>query len=126
MPLIETAGWRIPKENHDRMLELARVGADGNGGLEYQRQHPDKLFYRKTRTFFASEEGSSEETWFFIDEYDDEDDYQKAREVYRSDPDALSIGASFREALLALIVPGSMWGPLHCTELEPLTVVFDR
>jgi len=46
--------------------------------------------------------------------------------VYRTDPDALSIGASFRAALLALIVPGSMWGPLRRTELEPLTVVFDR
>jgi hypothetical protein len=49
MPLIETAGWRIPKENHDRMLELARVGVDGDGGLDYQRKHPEKLFYRKTR-----------------------------------------------------------------------------
>jgi hypothetical protein len=105
MPLIETARWRIPKENHDRMLELARVGVDGDGGLDYQRKHPEKLFYRKTRTFCTSEEGSAEETWFFIDEYDDLDAYEKAHEVYRTDPDALSKGASFREALMSLIVP---------------------
>jgi len=46
------------------MLQLARVGPDGNGGLQYQRKHPDKLFYRKTRTFFTSEDGSAEESWF--------------------------------------------------------------
>jgi hypothetical protein len=101
MPLIETAGWRIPKENHDQMLELASVGSDGNGGLEFQRRHPEKLFYRKTRTFFTSEEGSPEETWFLIDEYDTDADCREAHEVYKTDPDAVSIGAAFREALLA-------------------------
>jgi len=93
---------------------------------DYQRKHPEKLFYRKTRTFFTSEEGSSEEIWFFIDEYDHLEAYEKAHEVYRTDPDALSKGASFRDALMSLIVPGSMWGPMRCTELPPLTVEFDR
>lgn len=123
MPLIETAGWRVPKEHHDAMLALARDGVPGEDhtGMDYQRSHPDRFFYRKTRTFACSEPDSDEESWFFVDEYDSQEDYDSAHRAY-GDPVEARHGAAFGAALRKLIVPGSMWGPKVYFEQEPLTV----
>ena len=62
--LVNILRWRVPKENSGRVLEIWQ------GMMEWQRAHPDKVTYARSRFFTFSAEGSSEESWMFLDDYE--------------------------------------------------------
>ena len=62
--LVNIVRWRVPKENGGKFLELMRWWMD------WQRVHPEKMRYTRSRVLTMTEEGSSEEHWMYLDEYE--------------------------------------------------------
>jgi hypothetical protein len=107
--------WRILKKNSRKQFELWREMMD------YQRSHPEKVFYIRSRFFTFTEKESSEENWMFLDEYENREDFDKWMKNAREDPELKKLMDEFFPRWDALIVPGSrkmeVW-----TEVEKLTV----
>ena len=61
--LVNIVRWRVRKEDSRRHLEIWREMMD------WQRAHPEKVAYTRSRFFTFSAEGSSEESWMFLDDY---------------------------------------------------------
>ena len=51
--LVNIVRWRIAKEHSSRQLEVWREMMD------YQRSHPEKVFYTRSRFFTSGEEGEA-------------------------------------------------------------------
>jgi hypothetical protein len=83
--LINVLRWRIPKENSEKQLEVWREMMD------YQRSHRDKVYYTRSRFFNSTEEGSSEESWMFLDEYERREDYEKWMKAVREDAELVKL-----------------------------------
>ena len=113
--LVNTLRWRIPKENSDRQREFWQEVTD------YQRSHPGKVFYTRSRFFTSTMEGQAEESWMFFDEYEHAEDYQKWMKTVREDPELIALTEPFLSQWDALIVPGSKKGEVW-TEVEGLRV----
>ena len=111
--LINIVRWRIPKENSSRQLEIWREM------MYYQRAHPEKVTYVRSRFFTFSAEGSSEESWMFLDDYERREDFDRWMKAVREDPELIGLMESFFPEWDALIVPGSKQGEVW-TEVESL------
>jgi hypothetical protein len=105
--------WRVPKENSSRQLEIWQEMMD------YQRAHPEKVSYIRSRFFTSSTEGSAEDSWMFLDDYECREDFDRWMKAVREDPDLVRLAESFHPGWDALIVPGSRKGELW-TEVESL------
>ena len=81
--------WRIPKENSRRQLEIWREMMD------YQRAHPEKVSYTRSRFFTSSTEGPAEESWMFLDDYERREDFDRWMKAVREDPDLVRLVKSF-------------------------------
>jgi hypothetical protein len=73
-----------------------------------------------------TEEGSSEEHWMFIDEYDNREAYDKTMKTMREDPEWAPIVDAFFPKWNAVIVPGSRKKGEVWTEVEGLTIPFEK
>jgi len=113
--LVNIVRWRIPKEHSGRQRGLWQEMMD------WQRAHPEKVFYTRSRFFTSSKEGAAEEDWMFLDEYERPEDYQKWMKTVREDPALIALMEPFFPQWDALIGPGSkkveVW-----TEIESLRV----
>ena len=114
--LVNTLRWRIPKENSDRQREFWQEVTD------YQRSHPEKVFYTRSRFFTSWEEGASEEAWMFLDDYESREDYDKWIKTVREDPELVELAKSWYPRWDALIVPGLKKRGEVWTEIESLRV----
>jgi len=117
--LVNIVRWRIPKENSSRQLEIWREMMD------YQRAHPEKVSYTRSRFFTFSAEGSSEESWMFLDDYERREDFDRWMKAVREDPELISLMESFFPKWDALIVAGSKQGEVW-TEVESLRAEFKQ
>jgi len=115
--LVNIVRWRIPKENNGKQFELWREMMD------YQKSHPEKFYYTRSRFFTSTEEGSSEEKWMFLDEYEDLEGYDKWMKAVRGDPELVKLMDEWMPKWDRLIVPKSKKGEVW-TELEKLRVEF--
>jgi hypothetical protein len=113
--LVNIVRWRIPKEHSSRQLELWQEMMD------YQRSHPERVFYARSRFFTSSKEGASEEDWMFLDEYERPEDYDKWMRAVREDPELIELMESWFPKWDALIIPGSKKGEVW-TEVDSLRV----
>ena len=59
--MINIVRWRIPKENSSKQFEVWREMMD------YQKTHPEKVYYTRSRFYTSTEERASEENWMFLD-----------------------------------------------------------
>lgn len=125
MKIIETATWRIMQENHDEFAEIAIHGPNGDDatGLAWQAAHPEAIYYSKTRNFCRKIEGTNEEEWIFIDEYDSLEDYEKSHETLYSDPAYEEMKREGYKHTMSLMVPGSnpehsVWEEVPGTNME--------
>jgi hypothetical protein len=115
---INIVKWRVPKENSGKLLEFMRWWMD------WQRAHPEKFYYTRSRLFTFIEEGSSEENWMFLDEYERREDFRKQRRAIRDDPElSRVVKDECYPKFDALVVPGSRKGEVW-TEVEKLRVEF--
>jgi hypothetical protein len=117
--LVNIVRWRIAKENSGGQLELWREMMD------YQRSHPEKVFYARSSFFTSSKEGASEEDWMFLDEYERREDYDRWMKAVREDPELIELMERWFPNWDALIVPGSKKGEVW-TEVESLRVESQR
>ena len=78
--------------------------------MDYQRAHPEKVSYTRSRFFTSSTEGSAEESWMFLDDYERREDFDRWMKAVREDPDLVRLAESFYPDWDALIVPGSRKG----------------
>ena len=69
--LVNIVRWRVPKENSSKQFDIWREMMD------YQKSHPEKCSYTRSRFFTFTEEGASEENWMLLDEYEDRAGYEK-------------------------------------------------
>jgi hypothetical protein len=84
-----------------------------------------KMTYARSRFFTFSAEGSSEESWMFLDDYERREDFDRWVKAVREDPELVSLTKSFMPEWDSLIVPGSKQGEVW-TEVESLRAEFTR
>jgi len=113
--LIDIFRWRIPKENGKKQLDGWREVMD------YQRSHPEKFHYTRSRFFTLTEEGSGEENWMYIDEYEDREAYDKMMKAFAEDLELVKLKKEWKPKWDPLIVPGSKKGEVWI-EVEKLRV----
>ena len=113
--LVNIVRWRIPKESHEKQFEFWREV------LDYQRSHSEKFHYTRSRFYTMTEEGSSQERWMFIDEYDSREAYDKNMKTMHEDPEVVKLADEWFPKWDTLIVPKSRKGEVW-TELEKLRV----
>ena len=114
--LINIGRWRILKKDSKKQFELWREMMD------YQRSHPEKVFFTRSRFFTFTEKGSSEENWMFLDEYERSEDFDKWMKIVREDLELSKLANEFFPKWDALIIPGSKKSEVW-TEVETLRVV---
>jgi hypothetical protein len=112
--------WRIPKENSAKHFELW-----SELWVDYPKSHREKFRFTRSRFFTFTEEGSSEESWMFLDEYEDQEVYDKQMKALHEDPELVRLLDELFSKLDVLIVPGSMKGQVW-TEVEKLRVDFKQ
>jgi hypothetical protein len=116
--LVNIVRWRVPKENSQKQFEFWREV------LDYQRSHPEKFHWIRSRFYTMSEEGSSEEHWMFLDEYDNREAYDKTMKTMNEDPEVVKLADAWYPKWDALIVPGSRKKGQVWTQVEKLKVEF--
>jgi hypothetical protein len=89
--------------------------------MDYQRSHPEKVFYIRSRFFTFAEKGSSEENWMFLDEYERREDFDKWMKTVHEDPELAKLANEFFTKWDALIIAKSRKTEVW-TEVEELTV----
>ena len=113
--LVNIVRWRVPKKDSEKQLEVWREIMD------YQRSHPEKVFYVRSRFFTFTEKGSSEENWMYIDEYQNREDYDKLNKTAHEDPELMKLVDKSYPRWDALMIQGS-WKSEFWTEVEELRV----
>ena len=114
---VNIARWRVPKENSEKQFELwYKV-------MEYQRSHPEKVFYVLSRFFTFTEKGSSEENWMAIAEYKNREDFDKGMKTIKEDPGFAKLLDEFFPKWDAIIVAESRkheyWTEIKKLKAEP-------
>jgi len=89
--------------------------------MEYQRSHPEKVFYIRSRFFTFTEKGSSEENWMAIADYKNREDFDKGMKTMKEDPEFQKLLDEFFPKWDALIITGSRKHE-YWTEIEKLRV----
>jgi hypothetical protein len=121
--LVNIVRWRVPKESSRKHLEFWRWWMDWQ--RSYQKSHPEKALLTRSRLFRFTEEGSSEENWMFLDEYEAREDFDKQMKIMREDPEIAKV---VKDEVFprwdAVILPGSRKKGEVWTEVEALTVTF--
>jgi hypothetical protein len=113
--LVNIVRWRVLKKDSENQLEVWREIMD------YQRSHPEKDFYVRSRFFTFTEKGSSEENWMFIDEYQNREDFDKWMKTAHEDPELMKLADKSFPRWNALIIQGSKKSEFW-TEVEKLRV----
>ena len=116
--LVNLVRWRVRKEDSNKQFELWREMMD------YQKSHREKFYYTKSRFFTFTEEGSSEENWMFLDDYECREDFDKWMKSVQEDPELVKLMNDFFPKWNALIVPGSKKKGEVWTEVEKLRAEF--
>jgi len=112
--LYEIARWRIPKENSKKHLECWReILAD-------QKAHSEKFHYTRSRIvqFAEAEASSAEETWGWIDEYEDREAYEKMAKAIEEDTEVVKLKNQYHSKWDPLRVPGSFKAELWTEQLK--------
>jgi hypothetical protein len=125
-PLVFVTRWRIPKENHDKMVEYA-AGTLGNYGMDTQRAYPLKVAYSRTRSWFRPSDDGQTEEWWFMDEYDNAEAFEAMQKLVAGE--FTGPGAEARKArhqqLLDVMVPGTTLEPVIYSECEVARIEFE-
>lgn len=114
--LVEIAQWRIRKENSKKHLDL--VQKQVAEALDYQRSHPEKFHYTRSRMFTLTEEGPTDETWMSIDEYEDREAYDKMMKAWEEDPELVKYNKEWKAQWDPMRVPDSLKAELWTERLR--------
>jgi hypothetical protein len=111
----DTQQFRIRKTDHDQALAAAKAVID------YERAHPELLYFTRTRSFFRDDPDNPElEIWMFIDEYDNRDAYWKSLMDAIGKPEGLAI----QKAFVAFMTDEKSSGHQTWTEIKEFRVQY--
>jgi len=105
--------WRVPKEKSKEQLEVWREMID------FQRSHPETVSLLRSRFFTSSDEGSTEENWMFLDEYDSREDFERFVAKWDADQELAKLGEQFFVKWETVMIPKSRKRE-YWTEVEEL------
>jgi hypothetical protein len=101
--LYEIAQWRVPVANNKKHIEFWEKH------LAYQRTHREKFHYIRSRVLSMNDsETLGEEIWMWIDEYENQEAYDKMSKAFRDDPDLSKYRKQAHSRLFSLLVPQSL------------------
>jgi hypothetical protein len=99
--LYDIGQWKVSKANAEKFLEMM------NRFVEWQRQNRRKFYYTHSTFGIVRDEDQSAVTWMYIDEYKDEESYDKFEESFQwSNPENAGF-LKLKEEFASLIVPDS-------------------
>jgi len=110
---VNTIRWRVPKGSSDKQLELWREE------MALQRSNPEGVNYIRSRFFVYAEEGSTEENWMALDEYECREDFDKAMRSWSKDPELVKRSETLFAKWKDIMVPKSRKRE-YWTEVEEL------
>jgi hypothetical protein len=92
--------------------------------MGWQRSHHGKFYYTRSRLLTVTEEGSTEEHWMYLDEYERREDFDRQWRAIRDDPELSRVMKDeCHPRYDALVVPGSRESEVW-TEVDKLRVEF--
>jgi hypothetical protein len=101
--LYEIAQWRVPVANGKKHFEFWEEH------LAYQRTHRERFTYKGTRVLKMNDsETPGEEIWTWIDEYENQEAYDRMSKALRGDPHLSKYRNQARSRFDTLCVPGSL------------------
>lgn len=128
-PLVFVVQWTIPKENHDKLVDLV-TGAVGNYGMDSQRILPLTHFYSRTRHWFKPNPDGATENWWFMDEYDSPEAFramqQQVQDNFKgSNVEKIEKQKERHQQLLDLMVEDTTLEPILYSEVTSARVEFE-
>jgi hypothetical protein len=101
--LYEIAQWRVPVANSKKHIEFWEEH------LAYQRTHREKFYYKRSRILkMNNSETTGEEIWTWIDEYENQEAYDRMSKAMRDDPEVSKYKQKAYSRADTLFVPGSL------------------
>ncbi len=93
--------WKVSKANAEKFLEMM------NRFVEWQKQNRKKFYYTHSKFGIVRDDDQSAQTWMYIDEYEDQESYDKfTKSLQGNDPENAGF-FKLREEFASLIVPDS-------------------
>jgi hypothetical protein len=101
--LYEIAQWRVPVANGKKHIEFWEEH------LAYQRTHREKFSYKRSRVLRMNDsERPGEEIWMWIDEYENQEAYERMSKALRDDPELSKYKEQAHSRADTLFVLGSL------------------
>jgi hypothetical protein len=101
--LYEIAQWRVPIANSRKHIQFWEQH------LAYQRTHREKFSYKKSRVLKMNDsETIGEEIWTWIDEYENQEAYDRMSKALRDDPELSKYKDQAPSRADTVFVPGSL------------------
>ena len=99
--LYDIAQWRVPVANSKKHIEFWEEH------LAYQRTHCEKFSYKRSRILKMNDsETTGEEIWTWIDEYENQEAYDRMSKALRDDPELSKYKQQAYSRADTLFVPG--------------------
>jgi hypothetical protein len=93
--------WKVSDANAKKFLEMM------SRFVEWQKQNSKKFYYTHSTFGILKSEDPSVETWMYIDEYKDQESYDKFIEDFRRNNPEYAGFFKLRDEFESLIVPDS-------------------
>jgi hypothetical protein len=101
--LYEIAQWRVPLANSKKHIEFWKEH------LAFQRIQRERFPYKRSRVLRMSDpETQGEEIWMWIDEYENQEAYDRMSKTLHEDPELSNYRSQAHSRFDALFVPGSL------------------
>jgi len=75
--------------------------------MDYQRTNRDRFCYLRSRFFVLDAKDPTVETWMYIDDYEDQEAFNRMMETWESDVEIAKLKAKFMKEFKSLRVPDS-------------------
>jgi hypothetical protein len=99
--LYDVGTWKVSKANAKKFLEMM------NRFVEWQKHNRKKFYYTRSTFGIVRDDDASTETWMYVDEYKDQESYDKFEESFQwSNPENAGF-LKLKEEFASLIVPDS-------------------
>lgn len=99
--LYDIGQWKVPKANAKKFLVMM------SRFVEWQRRNRKKFHYTHSSYGIVRDEDKSAETWMYIDEYEDQESYDKFVESFQTGSPENAGFLKLKEEFESLIVPDS-------------------
>ena len=100
--LYDIARWKVSKANAKKHLEMIRRV------IEWEKQNRRLLYFTRATYFLLKTEDLSVETWMNIDEYEDQESFDKFWKTFKKSNPEYAGGFELKDKWVSLFVPNSL------------------